>query len=150
MKKSKKINRYKLSWYIHFILFVLATIILWIMRIKTYNTWLADINKTEYDPLWELIYLYFFMPLISLIYWISEWWKKYRYIIPIIACLAGFFLYIFASDWWEYSWETIPLITIIPTWVPSLITTLIWIWIIRIILAIIKPIKNNTNKIDIK
>ena len=146
MGKPKKLKKYTSNGYIRFTLFVLATIILWIIRTNSYNNWLVDTNKKEHDQIWQLFYPFMCMPIISLIYWISEWWKKYRYLIPIIASVAGFFLYIFSSDWWEHIWETIPLSDFIPTWIPSFIAALIWIWIVRIIFAITKSFNSKNKK----
>ena len=138
MKKSKKLNRSSISWYIHFILFILATIALRYIWIYDYNTRLNNPNKAEPDPIWQIIYLIAYMPLLALIYWISEGWKKYRFIIPLISLIVAFIFFITSynshivqlSDMWIA--------------VPSAIASLIWIWLFRIIHSIIRAITKKT------
>lgn len=137
MKKTKKkINRYTISWYIHFIIFILATIALKYIWMYDYNTWLNDPNKAEIDPIRQIIYPLVFMPFLAFIYWIAEGWKKYRFIIPIISLIVAFIFYIVAED---SNWEI--LLSDIWIAVPSLITSLLWTWVLRIIRSIIRVIR---------
>ena len=138
MKKSKKLNRSSISWYIHFILFILATIALRYIWIYDYNTRLNNPNKAEPDPIRQIIYPLVYMPLIAFIYWILEGWKKYRFIIPIISLIVAFIFYISSED------TDVVLVSDIWIAVPSLITSLLWIWLFRIIHSIIRAITKKT------
>ena len=144
MNKLKNKNRYYISGIISFIIFIILAIILYHRWINQYNERL--VNKTEPDPIRQLIYPLRYIPIISLIYWLLEWNKRYRFIIPFITAIVAFILEYLASDWWKQLWEALPRNDFFIIWIPSFIAALIWIWINRIIFAIIKAIKSKKKK----
>ena len=144
MNKLKNKNRYYISSIISLIIFIILALILYYRWINQYNERL--VNKIEPDPIRQLIYPLRYIPIISLIYWLLEWNKKYRFIIPFITAIAAFILEYLASDWWKYLWEALPRKNFFIIWMPSFIAALVWVWIVRIIAAIIKAIKSKNKK----
>ncbi len=144
MMKQKKKSRYYLSSIINLVIFMLLALMLYYKWINQYNERL--VNKAEPDPIRQLIYPLWYIPEISFIYWLLEWNKKYRFIIPFITATVAFFLDYLASDWWKQLWEALPRNDFFIIWIPSFIAALIWIWINRIIFAIIKAIKSKKKK----
>ena len=152
--KIKKKSRYYISSIISLVVFMLLALMIYykwtneynerLKNIEEYHAWLRE--RAEQDPIRQLIYPFWYMPIISFIYWLLEWNKKYRFIIPFITAIVAFLLEYFASDWWKYIWEALPWNEFLIIWVPSFIAALIWIWISRIIFAIIKAIKSKKKK----
>ena len=154
MTKSKKKSRYYLSSIINLVIFLLLALLIYYKWINSYNTRLIEIDeykawlrdRVEQDSIRQLLYPMWHMPIISFIYWLLEWRKKYRFIIPFIAAIIAFFMDYFASDWWKHLWEALPWEDFFIIWIPSFIAALLWIWIIRIIFAIIKAFKSKKKK----
>jgi len=154
MTELKKKPRYYSSSIINFIIFLILAIAIYCHWTNAYNERLTDIDKyhawlidrVERDSMRQLVYPFLFIPFIAFIYWLLEWDKKYRYLIPIITSITWFLIYVFASDWWEHIWEIISLSAFVPTWIPSFIAALIWVWIVRIITTIIKAVKSKNKK----
>ena len=152
--KIKKKSRYYLSSVISLVIFLALTLIIYYKWTNDYNERLKELNeyhawlkkRVEQDSIRQLLYIFWYMPIISFIYWLLEWNKKYRFIIPLITAIVAFFLEYFASDWWKHIWEALPWDNFITIWIPSFIAALIWIWINRIIFAIIKAIKSKNKK----
>ncbi len=153
MKIEKK-SRYYLSSVISLVIFLALALIIYykwtndyserLKELDEYHAWLRE--RAEQDPIRQLLYIFWYMPIISFTYWLLEWNKKYRFIIPFITAIVAFFMEYFASDWWKHIWEALPWNDFITIWIPSFIATLIWIWINKIIFAIIKAIKSKKKK----
>ncbi len=144
MDKPKNKNRYLISGIINLIIFIILALILYYRWISQYNKRL--VNKTEPDPIRQLIYPLRYIPIISLIYWLLEWNKRYRFIIPFITAIVACILEYLASDWWKQLWEALPRNDLFIIWIPSFIAALIWVWIVRIVTTIIKAIKSKNKK----
>jgi len=152
--KIKKKSRYYLSSVISLVIFLALALIIYykwtndyserLKELDEYHAWLRE--RVEQDSIRQLLYIFWYMPIISFIYWLLEWNKKYRFIIPFITAIVAFFLEYFASDWWKHIWEALPWDNFITICIPSFIAALIWIWINRIIFAIIKAIKSKKKK----
>lgn len=153
MKIEKK-SRYYLSSVISLVIFLALALIIYykwtndyserLKELDEYHAWLRE--RVEQDSIRQLLYIFWYMPIISFTYWLLEWNKKYRFIIPFITAIVAFFMEYFASDWWKHIWEALPWNDFITIWIPSFIATLIWIWINKIIFAIIKAIKSKKKK----
>lgn len=153
MKIEKK-SRYYLSSVISLVIFLALALIIYykwtndyserLKELDEYHAWLRE--RVEQDSIRQLLYIFWYMPIISFTYWLLEWNKKYRFIIPFITAIAAFFMEYFASDWWKHIWEALPWNDFITIWIPSFIAALIWIWINKIIFAIIKAIKSKKKK----
>ena len=153
MKIEKK-SRYYLSSVISLVIFLALALIIYykwtndyserLKELDEYHAWLRE--RAEQDPIRQLLYIFWYMPIISFTYWLLEWNKKYRFIIPFITAIVAFFMEYFASDWWKHIWEALPWNDFITIWIPSFIAALIWIWINKIIFAIIKAIKSKNKK----
>ena len=153
MKIEKK-SRYYLSSVISLVIFLALALIIYykwtndyserLKELDEYHAWLRE--RAEQDPIRQLLYIFWYMPIISFTYWLLEWNKKYRFIIPFITAIVAFFMEYFASDWWKHIWEALPWNDFITIWIPSFIAALIWIWINKIIFAIIKAIKSKKKK----
>jgi len=153
MKIEKK-SRYYLSSVISLVIFLALVLIIYykwtndyserLKELDEYHAWLRE--RAEQDPIRQLLYIFWYMPIISFTYWLLEWNKKYRFIIPFITAIVAFFMEYFASDWWKHIWEALPWNDFITIWIPSFIAALIWIWINKIIFAIIKAIKSKKKK----
>ena len=147
---NKKFRYYLSSivFLIDFLLLVLFMYFDWnnaynerLINLDKYHAWLID--RVEMDSIRQLIYLYY-MVQISFVYWLLEWNKKHRFIIPIITGIATFILYYFAADWWHMR-ENFDFRDIFVAF-PSIVSALIWIWIARAIFVIIKRIKVKIGK----
>ena len=93
------------------------------------------------DPIWQLIFPFGLIPFIALIFWLLDWWKKYRWYILILVAIVSPLIGIISTVWWMFNLDRYFFADLLYFIVPALVAALIWIWFSKIIKIIVNSIR---------